>query len=347
MEDFTAPLPPAAAHLPERVSRGAASAAGALRPDNQDAYALAPRGSGEARLGTLAALADGVGGRPGGASASRDAVRYLQALYYAAVGPRQPGERLRACFEAVNVLHRLSARRTGRAASAPNGAPALARDETPLTTLVASVVHNDRVWVANVGDSRAYLVRAGRGEIQVLTEDHRALAADPVTSDPLTGEPLTGPLGADAAAGLPRSTRGQLIDDNVISRAIGLDDHCQVDLYTYTWQPGDRLVLCSDGLSRLPLPVLAEAALRSPPAAAAETLVAEAVRRDGADNCTAVVLGWEPQPVRAPVRPPRRGVRPEVTTALAALLGLALGWLSAALAAGVYLAAQGSGLLGS
>jgi protein phosphatase len=343
VDDFTAPLPPAAAHAPERVSRGGSSAAGAVRPDNQDAFALAPRGAGEARLGTLAALADGVGGRPGGAGASREAVRYLQALYYAGVGARQPGERLRAAVEAVNVLNRLSARRL--VPPAANRPSPLAADEAPLTTLVAAVVHNDRVWVANVGDSRAYLIHAGAGQIQRLTEDHRLA--------PGQAELATGPLDAGGGVQLNAASRiaqrgGAHVADNIISRAIGLDDTCQVDLYTYTWQTGDRLVLCSDGLSRLPLDVMAQVVLGAPPAQAAELLVAQAVRRDGSDNCTAVVLAWEAQPLRraASARPGQRGLRAEFTTLAAALLGLVLGWLSAALVAGLYLAARASGLLG-
>jgi hypothetical protein len=92
VDETTAPLT-AAQHAGAQVSRGGATAAGPRRARNEDAFSLAPDGAPEARYGTLVALADGVGGRPGGAAASRDAVHYLQALYYAPAGLPLPGER--------------------------------------------------------------------------------------------------------------------------------------------------------------------------------------------------------------------------------------------------------------
>ena len=109
--------------------RGAARrihGAGPRRKQNEDASALPRPGDDEQRLGTLLVVADGVGGVEGGAAASREAVQYLQALYYAGTGPDHPPDRLRACIEAVNAINRVS-RQTREAG------------QGCLTTLVAAV----------------------------------------------------------------------------------------------------------------------------------------------------------------------------------------------------------------
>ena len=247
------------AHLHTLISRGGSSDRGLQRERNEDAFALPSAGAEEARLGTLLVVADGVGGLPGGAAASWDAVHYLQALYYAGAGPDHPGDRLRRCVEMVNLLNRAAQQRLGQIGER-------------LTTLVAAVVYNDYIWIANVGDSRAYLVQANATWRQ-LTEDHS------VTRTDQAGDPDQ-----------PRRRTG------AITRAIGLEKRCQVDVYRYQWQPGDRLILCSDGLARLAIPAMAQTALHYPPQAAAEALIAQANKEDGSDNSTVVVASWENSP---------------------------------------------------
>lgn len=322
-------------HAPERVSRGGFSATGPHRARNEDAFSLAPGGPGEARYGTLCALADGVGSRPGGDTASRDAVYYLQALYYAAAGPPAPGERLRRSVEAVNWLGRTAAEHQG-------GTEAL-------TTLVAAVVVAERVWVANVGDSRAYLVRARTGECRRLTEDHSQAVLVPGEAQAAPGPGPAQPAEAGAMADEGATVRSKPAAaprpavTRAITRAIGLEPTSQMDLYTYAWEPGDRLVLCSDGLAAVPPDQIAQLALSMAPATAARQLVTEALRVDGTDNATAVVLGWEvaPEPGRREAtgaqaaRPTEASSRLPLGLAVALValalgVGLALGWLSAA-----------------
>jgi protein phosphatase len=293
-------------HAAQRVVGSAYSAAGGQRPGNEDAFALPPAGAQQARLGTLVALADGVGGQPGGAAASRAAVHFLQTLYYGPLGPREPGARLRFCFEAVNALSRATLR-NGRAPGQLG----------PLTTLVAAVAYNERLWVANVGDSRAYRARAADGQLERLTEDHSEVVE-------------------------PRAAHAELAPTAALTHAIGLDDECQVDVYRYTWAPGDRLILASDGLRGLPEAELAGLALSGTPTAVARTLVTEALRRDSRDNATAVAAAYEPPPATAAARAPvaeaaRRRPQPAwsalgLITAAAGLAGLLLGWATAALA---------------
>lgn len=253
--------------LPDQVRRACSTAAGPAHAHNEDACSLPPVGADEARLGLLLAVADGVGGLPGGALASREAVDYLQALYYAASGPEQLADRLSACFEMVNAINRQSRSHPGV-------------QEGRLTTLVAAVVLGDQIWVANVGDSRAYLLLAEDGQRQQLTEDHSE--RNRWVKSGLTNRLL---VNGHASGG--------------ITRAIGLEEHCQVDTYQYTWAPGDRLVLCSDGLAELNEEEMAGLALGAPVEDAVENLVARAIEKDGSDNCTVIVAAWEAQPAEA------------------------------------------------
>lgn len=243
------------------LSRACSTAAGPARQRNEDACSLPPAGADEAHLGCLLAVADGVGGLPDGGKASREAVDYLQALYYADSGPQHPADRLSACFEMVNAINRQSRHHPGM-------------QEGRLTTLVAAVVLRDQIWVANVGDSRAYLVKNEDGQRHQLTEDHSE-------------------RNRWVKAGL---TNGLLLNGHAssgITRAIGLEERCQVDTYHYTWTTGDRLVLCSDGLACLAPDEMAALASQGQVENAADELVARAVEKDGSDNCTVIVAAWD------------------------------------------------------
>ena len=299
------------AHVAQRVIGGAYSAAGAQRQENEDAFGLPPSGAPQSRYGTLIALADGVGGLPGGAAASRAAVYYLQTLYYAPFGPAEPGARLRHCFETVNALNRRLPNTNGQQAQAP------------LTTLVAAVAYNEHLWVANVGDSRAYRVHGRDGQVQRLTEDHSQMVMAPAPAAGGRVPAITQPLAPTAA----------------LTHAIGLDDTCQVDLYTYTWAVGDRLILASDGLRGLPEADLAQLALDGSPTAIARALVNAALDRDASDNATAVVAAWQARPpsrrsVAAPAAAPTRAEPAwrelSLVAVVAGLAGLVLGWVTAA-----------------
>lgn len=233
---------------------------GRVRTQNEDACALPSPGADVDHLGILLTVADGVGGLSGGQAASQQAVTHLQALYYATSGQTHPGDRLREAVEGVNALNRLTQRREGFTTGY-------------LTTLIATLLQDEQVWVANVGDSRAYLIQARARQRRQLTEDHsshvRLVKAGILTTQDDPGD-----------------------TKRTITRAIGLSDQCQVDIYHYTWQPGDALVLCSDGLASVPDQEMIEWTLNLPSALAAKTLVERAVQLDGGDNTTAIVARW-------------------------------------------------------
>ncbi len=244
---------------PAKILWACHSEAGPLRKTNQDACGLPPPWAERHRWGSLLAVADGVGGRSGGEDASRNAVACLQALYYADAGPEHPADRLRECFEGVNALNRLAKRRTGQ-------------KYHPLTTLVAAVIQGDRIWIANIGDSRAYLILAKDCGRRQLTEDHSSQIR-------LIKAGLASSATADRSG--------------ILTRAIGMEENCQVDIYHYTWMAGDGLVLCSDGLAAIGSDEMAQTVLERTPDRAAVDLVRMAVQMDGSDNCTALVARWE------------------------------------------------------
>ena len=140
------------------------------------------------------------------------------------------------------------------------------------TTIVGFAFAGKRVYVAHVGDSRAYRCRGG--ETEQLTEDH-SLANEFIRLNVLRREDL------------PRFPY-----KNVIVRALGLQEEVTVDTLYRTARAGDRFMLCSDGLSDLvPDDEINEILIGSGGASiAAEALVARALEYGGVDNITVLVV---------------------------------------------------------
>jgi protein phosphatase len=140
------------------------------------------------------------------------------------------------------------------------------------TTLVALLEDGDMVHVANVGDSRGYLLR--QGELSQVTVDH-SLVQELVDDGRLSPE--------DAERHPQRS---------VITRALGIDPEVEFDLFTYKLQAGDRLLLCSDGLSDVVEPAQIRRVLLRVRNAhrAARELVTMANEQGGPDNITVIVV---------------------------------------------------------
>ena len=235
---------------------------GLRRPANEDAYALAED------LG-LYLVADGMGGHTAGQLASRlaveGAVRALRTLEGAAASLT---EKLRYSVSAANreVYDTAQAR------------PQLAGMGT---TLVALLAGSERVALAHVGDSRAYLIRAGR--IRQLTDDHS-----------LVGELVRRrEISETAARGHPHR--------HVLTRALGVRRTVEPDLAELTPRAGDTFVLCSDGLTgHVRDEEIAEAVAKdADPGAVCAALVTLANTRGGEDNTTVVLVhceqadGWD------------------------------------------------------
>jgi len=140
------------------------------------------------------------------------------------------------------------------------------------TTLVCACLDSNRIVIGNVGDSRAYLLR--NGECVQITQDHSFLDEE-VRKGNMTPEMA-------AASNL----------QSVITRAIGVAETVEPDLFAATLQLDDILVLASDGLTRYAHPGdIARAAANEPELSnICGTLIEHAKQRGGADNITCILL---------------------------------------------------------
>ncbi|MHB1325312.1 MAG: Stp1/IreP family PP2C-type Ser/Thr phosphatase [Thermoleophilia bacterium] len=176
---------------------------GLVRKSNEDAlFARAP----------VFVVADGMGGAQAGEVASGMATK---AFEWFVPQTKSPEDELTRLIKRINTnIYELAAAESSRAGMG--------------TTLTAAVVRSGNVILAHVGDSRAYLWRAG--SLTQLTEDH-SLVGEMVRSGQISS--------ADAEEHPQRS---------IITRALGVDPQIEVDTRTLGWEPGDIFLLCSDGL---------------------------------------------------------------------------------------------------
>lgn len=142
------------------------------------------------------------------------------------------------------------------------------------TTLVAALIFEAHFACLWCGDSRAYLWRAGA--LRLLTHDHSE------TQDLVD----RGVLDPEEAKLWPR--RG------VLTRALGASEAPELDLVSDRWAPGDRLLLCSDGLTaHCGDADIAEALAGDDPQAVCDGLIALTLQRGGSDNVTVIALHFE------------------------------------------------------
>src|SRR5215469_2053975 len=141
------------------------------------------------------------------------------------------------------------------------------------TTLTAALVLDTKVYIVNIGDSRAYIYREGTDLCQI-TRDHSLVAT--LVED--------GQITADEIYTHP--------DRNKIYRSLGYRETVEVDWFVTDFCPQDRLVLCSDGLWEMVRNVYLERILRSCklPTEASSRLVQAALRAGGADNISVIVI---------------------------------------------------------
>ena len=211
----------------------------------------------------LVAVADGMGGHRAGEVASATA---LEALRSAISHGRPLRESMQDANEAVFTK-------------------SLTDDELRgmgTTLTAATLVTGGIVLVGHVGDSRAYLLHDG--ELRQVTMDH-SLVEELVREGRLT---------ADEAAVHPQRS--------IITRALGVDASVEVDVYPVELAPGDRLLLCSDGLTGMVQAETIAGTLRreEDPARAAAALIDAANVAGGEDNITAVVVAvTDDPPLRA------------------------------------------------
>ena len=263
----------------QRLLAGAATDAGRARERNEDAVRLAEPGSPEAaRHGFLVAVADGMGGHQHGEVASQLAIETLFATFYGEDGAADPnaGEKLRRGFRLANERIAAQARETSAAGNGQPGQPGRSMG----TTMVAAAIVGDQLTVANVGDSRAYLLRAESAT--QITQDH-SLVAEQVKAGVMSPEEA-------------RESNHR----NIVTRALGHRPKLDVDLFEIVLLPEDRVILCTDGVHGHVEPEeLAEFGLRGSPQEVSRTFIELALERGSTDNVTAAVVAYEPAAVAA------------------------------------------------
>lgn len=234
---------------------------GPVRKENQDhAEAVLLR----ARAGAVLLVCDGMGGANGGALASSLAAgTYLERLRGLLSGSRRNAVLLPlwmqdACTAANTAVY-------DRACADPACAGMG-------TTLVSAVVLGRRAEVLNVGDSRAYLLRGGA--LTQITRDHSVVAELVERGELTPGQALHHP------------------NRNLITRAVGVEQTVQSDLFSLRLRRGDRLLLCSDGLSNtLSEEELLDLACAGKSASAVcHALVDRAVEKGARDNVSAAIV---------------------------------------------------------
>jgi PPM family protein phosphatase len=228
-----------------KIRAGVATDIGRVREGNEDSFLIEP---------PLYAVADGMGGHRGGEVASQLALETVERMFREGHGTLE--EQIREANRAV-----FSRSAEDRSVAGMG------------TTLTAVLVREGEVHLAHVGDSRAYLLRAGA--LRQLTQDHtlvnRMLKAGEITE-------------AEADVHPHR---------NVLTRVVGTEPDVSVDERDIGLIEGDRLLLCSDGLTNMVTEDQIQAILEATPTnpqEAADRLVRAANRAGGVDNITVVVL---------------------------------------------------------
>lgn len=220
-------------------------------------------------------VCDGMGGNVAGEVASGMAVRTLIDSFGYFGQTAQPGGPMQI-IENRLMASIFEANRVVREAGAEN--PEL---HSMGTTLVCVCLDGNRAVVGNVGDSRAYLLR--NGACQQVTLDH-SLVEEEIRSGNMTPEMA-------AASNL----------QSVITRAVGVADNVEPDFFEVALQPGDLILLASDGLTRYmhPEEIAQAASAGSELSAICNLLIDHAKRRGGADNITCILLRAGEVPVQA------------------------------------------------
>lgn len=224
----------------------------------------------------LVLVADGMGGHAAGEVASSIAIASVGHFYHqanATPGLEWPFERMPELSPVENRLvcgFKIANQRIHKAATTDKGRRGMG------TTLVAAAIVADEICIAHVGDSRAYRIYSGG--IEKLTRDHSLLEQF-----------------KEINPGMTREEESRFPHKNVITRALGLNETVDVDVSTHRIAPGERHLLCSDGLSghvtdEEMVELLAGATdLR----AAVAGLVDRANSAGGNDNITAIVLAHD------------------------------------------------------
>lgn len=250
-----------------RLIVGAATDAGTVRERNEDLVYVPDQSVVEQSDVVVLAVADGMGGYDRGEVASKIAIDTLL-------------QRFAEADTDDTVLILKQAYRQANQVIFDDGS---AKGEHNImgTTLVTAIIRNDDLTIGNVGDSRAYLVRAGR--LNQITADH-SLVAEQVKMGVMTQDEARD------------STH-----KNIITRAIGHRERVDVDIFEIKLLPEDRLLLSSDGIhDYLDDSDIVDVITSKEPEEATRELVSRALTAGSTDNVSAVLAWMAPLSVLEP-----------------------------------------------
>ena len=233
------------------------SSAGPVREHNEDFVLFWEPDEFDLRqkLGSVAILADGVGGEGNGDVASRLAVETASAVFRESKPEQSVTGLVRSMFDSAAARVFQAAQHNGRMA----------------TTLLASVFRYDKVTIAHVGDSRAYLIRAGK--LKRLTTDHSYTSLQ-------------------VKLGLLLERKAMTSEHrSMLTRSIGHEPMCHYDIANVQLQKSDVILHCSDGLYGYLLDdEILEAVVKYHPGEACKRLIALAEKRQVSDNVSVQII---------------------------------------------------------
>lgn len=228
---------------------------GRVRESNQDYVYTSESPVGN--LPNLFIVADGMGGHNAGDFASKYTVEQIVA-YIENAPMTNPVDLIRGALNKANA-----------------SLMAQAKSDTTLagmgTTVVIATIIQDCMYVANIGDSRLYLLR---DELEQITRDH-SLVQEMVRM---------GEMDASEAKSHP--------DKNIITRAVGAFEELEIDFFEQKVQPGDLILMCTDGLSNMVDDISIRQLIETgrDVVEKVQHLIEAANRGGGKDNITAAII---------------------------------------------------------
>ncbi|RMF82473.1 MAG: Stp1/IreP family PP2C-type Ser/Thr phosphatase [Chloroflexi bacterium] len=252
------------------LKSSARTSTGQVRQNNEDNVHLM-----STETSALAIVADGMGGAAAGEEASRLAVEAIrESLFH---DSDTTLDMLVASDNIAELLYKAVQAANLEIMKIAKGKPEF---KGMGTTVTMAFIDNTTATIAHVGDSRAYLVDGTDGSIEQVTNDHSfvqaLLNAGHITEQQAEEHPMR----------------------NVLYRALGQAEDVDIDIYYVALRIGDRLVLCSDGLTRhVDAKEIAQAALaEEDPAVSSQRLIDLTNSRGGEDNVSVIVISVERGP---------------------------------------------------
>lgn len=244
---------------------------GLVRSVNQDSYFIDPEGR-------FFIVADGMGGHAGGQEASRIAIQTVQVYLQEHWADPETSDILlaQALKQSNQAILKDQQVNPDRGDMGTTLVATLFRAEPSDNDGESNSSSGETAWSAHIGDSRLYRMRDGI--LEQITEDHtwvaRALKAGELSPEQARNHPWR----------------------HVLSQCLGREDLQQLDVKPFHIQPGDRLLLCSDGLTEELSDEIIALHLRSirENEKAVQSLVTAAKEKGGRDNITVVVISIDP-----------------------------------------------------